>query len=245
MILDGSSLEQIGESLGSFMAYIPTGSFVHRVDARVKLLLLVVFSIAVFCVPVWWGIGVCAFVLFVVMLATRVPLRNYLRVLLPAAGILAFIWICNSIPFEAERSLTALAYAVRIVLIIIASFVVTFTTTSTQMTDALASLLRPLRIVRVPVDDVALTLSLALRFIPLVFEQLTRIKIAQVSRGAQFDTGSLWRRLKTWLVVLIPLFIGFFRQAGTVAEAMDARCYGAARRTSLSARPLRQAKRCD
>ncbi|WP_251197676.1 energy-coupling factor transporter transmembrane component T family protein [Anaerotardibacter muris] len=220
--------------MNSFMAYIPTGSVVHAVDARVKLLVLILFSIVALCVPSWIGVGACAAILFAVMLASRVPLRTYARTLLPAAAILVFIWICNSIPFEAERSMHALGYVVRISLVIVASFVITFTTTSTQLTDALASILQPLRALRVPVDDVAFTLSLALRFIPLVFEQLSRIKLAQVSRGAQFDTGSLWRRLKTWMVVLIPLFVGFFRQANTVAEAMDARCYGAARRTSLN-----------
>lgn len=206
----------------------------HRVDARVKLLVLVVLSIVALCVPSWIGVGACAAALLAIMLASRVPLRTYARTLLPAAAILAFIWICNSIPFEADRSLHALNYVVRISLVIVASFVITFTTTSTQLTDALACILRPLRALRVPVDDVAFTLSLALRFIPLVFEQLERIKLAQTSRGAQFSTGSLWRRLKTWMVVLVPLFVGFFRQAGTVAEAMDARCYGAARRTSLN-----------
>ena len=130
-------------------------------------------------------------------------------------------------------------YVVRISLVIMASFVITFTTTSTQLTDALASILRPLRALKVPVDDIAFTLSLALRFIPLLFEQLGQIKIAQTSRGAQFGSGSLWKRLKTWMVVLIPLFIGFFRQADSVVEAMDARCYGAEERTSLNAQMMR------
>lgn len=210
----------------------------HQLDARVKLALLLVFSIALFCTHTWWGIGAFALVLFGAMVASRVPLKNYAKTLLPALAILVFIWICNSIPFEAERSLNALAYAARIALVIIASFVITFTTTSTQMTDALASILAPLRRMRVPVDDIAFALSLALRFIPLLFEQLTQIKTAQTSRGARFDSGSIWRRLKTWLVVLIPLFIGFFRQAETVAEAMDARCYGASARTSLNARSM-------
>lgn len=83
---------------------------------------------------------------------------------------------------------------------------------------------------RCQVDDIAFTLSLALRFVPLLFEQLGQIKIAQTSRGAQFGSGSLWKRLKTWMVVLILLFIGFFRQADSVVEAMDARCYGAEER---------------
>lgn len=186
----------------------------------------------------WQGLTVFAALLFAVLLASRVPLKNYARTLVPALAILAFIVICNSIPFDPSRSLNALMYAIRIALVIVASFVITFTTTSTQLTDALVSLLRPLRSLRAPVDDIAFTLSLALRFIPLLFEQLTQIKIAQTCRAAHFESGSIWRRLKTWLVVLIPLFIGFFRRADAVAEAMDARCYGADDRTSLNAASL-------
>lgn len=225
-------------NVNQVLSYIPKKSCVHQLDARVKLALLLVFSIALFCVHTWWGIGVFAIVLFGAMMASRVSLKNYLKTLMPALAILVFIWICNSIPFEAERSLNALAYASRIALVIMASFVITFTTTSTQLTDAITSILSPLRRLRVPIDNIAFTLSLALRFIPLLFEQLMQIKTAQVSRGARFDTGSIWRRLKTWLVVLIPLFIGFFRQAERVAEAMDARCYGASERTSLNARSM-------
>lgn len=225
--------------MSQILSYMPKVSPIHTLDARVKLGLLVLFSIALFCMRTWIGLGIFAAILLGVMLASRVPLKNYGRVLLPALAILIFIWVCNSIPFDAARSLNALMYVVRISLVIMASFVITFTTTSTQLTDALASILRPLRALKVPVDDIAFTLSLALRFIPLLFEQLGQIKTAQTSRGAQFASGSLWKRLKTWMVVLVPLFIGFFRQADSVAEAMDARCYGAGERTSLTACSMR------
>ena len=224
--------------MSQILSYIAKASPIHALDARVKLGLLLLFSIALFCMRTWIGLGIFAAILLGVMVASRVPLKNYGRVLLPALAILIFIWVCNSIPFDAARSLNALMYVVRISLVIVASFVITFTTTSTQLTDALASILRPLRALKVPVDDIAFTLSLALRFIPLLFEQLGQIKIAQTSRGAQFGSGSLWKRLKTWMVVLIPLFIGF-RQADSVAEAMDARCYGAGERTSLNAQAMR------
>lgn len=225
--------------MSQVLSYLPMNSVVHRLDARVKLAVLLAFSITLFCVHSWVGIGVCALVLFGVIFETRISFRNYLRVLTPALAILIFIWLCNSIPFESERSLNALAYTMRIALIIMASFVITFTTTSTQLTDALVSFLRPLRILRVPIDDIAFTLSLALRFIPLLFEQMGEVKTAQMSRGASFGTGSLWARLKAWMVVLIPLFIGFFRRADTVAEAMDARCYGAGARTSINAASMK------
>lgn len=224
--------------MNQILSYIPKESPIHALDARVKLALLLLYSITLFFMRTWLGLGVFALLLLVVLIATRIPLKNYGRVLMPALAILVFIWVCNSIPFDAARSLNALMYAARISLVIIASFVITFTTTSTQLTDALTSIMRPLRALHVPVDDIAFMLSLALRFIPLLFEQLGQIKVAQTSRGAQFGSGSLWKRLKTWMVVLIPLFIGFFRRADTVAEAMDARCYGAGERTSLNASSL-------
>ncbi len=165
--------------MNQILSYIAKASPIHALDARVKLGLLLLFSIALFCMRTWIGLGIFAAILLGVMIASRIPLKNYGRVLLPALAILIFIWVCNSIPFD------------------------------------------------------------ALRFIPLLFEQLGQIKIAQTSRGAQFGSGSLWKRLKTWMVVLIPLFIGFFRQADSVAEAMDARCYGAGERTSLNAQAMR------
>lgn len=220
------------------LSYRAKDSLVHGTDARAKLVVLLAFSIALFCVKTWVGIGVFAVALFAVALASRISLASYARTLLPAAFILVFIWVCNSIPFDPLRSLTALMYIARIALIIMGSFIITFTTTSTELTDALTSLLRPLRVLRVPVDDIAFTLSLAIRFIPLVFEQLSSIKTAQTCRSARFSTGPLWQRLRTWMSVLIPLFVGFFRRADTVAEAMDARCYGAGRRTSLNAAAL-------
>ena len=157
--------------MNQILSYIPKASPIHALDARVKLGLLLLFSIALFCMRTWIGLGIFTAILLGVMVVSRIPLKNYGRVLLPALAILVFIWVCNSIPFDAVRSLNALMYVVRISLVIMASFVITFTTTSTQLTDALASILRPLRALKVPVDDIAFTLSLALRFIPLLFEQ--------------------------------------------------------------------------
>lgn len=130
-------------------------------------------------------------------------------------------------------------FAARIVLLVVASLVVTYTTTSTALTDALADFLRPLRRLRVPVDDIAMVFSLALRFIPVTAEEFGRVHDAQQARGAAFAEGGLWQRLRAWQTVLIPLFVGLFRRADALAAAMDARCYGAeAGRTSLRDRRL-------
>ena len=129
-------------------------------------------------------------------------------------------------------------YAIRIVLLVMASLLVSFTTTSTELTEAFSSFLRPLRKLRVPVDDVASVLSIALRFIPLVAEELGRIHDAQWSRCAKFGEAGLVVRLRAWATVLVPLFVSMFRRADALAVAMDARCYGAPDvvRTSLARR---------
>lgn len=129
-------------------------------------------------------------------------------------------------------------YALRILLLVVASLLVCFTTTSTALMQAFSSFLAPLRALRVPVDDIASVLSIALRFIPLVAEELGRIHDAQWSRGAKFSEGGLATRLRAWATVMVPLFVGMFRRADALAVAMDARCYGmpGARRSSLARR---------
>ena len=131
-----------------------------------------------------------------------------------------------------------LFFAVRIVLLVVASLTVTYTTTSTELTDALGFFLRPLKRLGVPTDDIAMVFSLALRFIPVTAEEFGRVHDAQWARGASFAEGSLWERLRAWQTVLIPLFVGLFWRADSLAVAMDARCYGApdVERTSLAPR---------
>ena len=127
----------------------------------------------------------------------------------------------------------ALFYAVRILLILWASFAVSFTTSVEALTGAFASLMRPLRSIRVPVDDVATMLSLAVRFIPLTAEELALVRSAQTARGARLESGSIWRRLFAYRTVFIPLVVRLYRRADTLSVSMVARCYGCTQRTSL------------
>lgn len=150
-----------------------------------------------------------------------------------ASGMPA-IALVGSFGFSPEGCMQGLFYVLRILVILYASFVVVFTTTSNALVDAFVSFLRPLRVVRVPVDDVAMVLSIALRFIPLTAEELMKVCSAQAARGARYDEGSLAKRLRTWSTVLVPLLVGLFHRADTLAQAMDARCYGASVRTSLT-----------
>lgn len=258
----------------SVNTYIPGTSPIHRCDARVKIVLLAAYSVTLFLVHTWAGLGLCAAAFAVLLAASRVPLRRILLLLVPLYVIAAFTILFNGFTFDvagaaslpapsglgnvSAGAFAAMApvpivgsfgmvpaglargcfFAIRIVLLVAASLVVSFTTTSTALTDAFNDFLRPLRALRVPTDDIATVFSLALRFIPVTAEELGRVYDAQWARGASFAKGSLMQRLRAWQTVLIPLFVGLFRRADALATAMDARCYGApdVRRTSLASR---------
>ncbi|MEG0070565.1 MAG: energy-coupling factor transporter transmembrane component T [Raoultibacter sp.] len=240
--------------------YIPGTTPIHTCDARVKLVLLLAYSITLFFVHTWAGLGICGALFALAVVVARLPFGRLLKLLVPVYFILAFTLLFNSFAFDATSvgqsyglgSVSAgflegaeptllfgtfcfvpagLArgcfYSLRIILLVLASLVVTYTTTSNALIDALQSFLRPLRAFHVPTDDIATMFSIALRFIPVTAEEFTRIHAAQWARGSAFDGGSLWRRLRAWQTVLIPLFVGLFRRADNLAIAMESRCYGA------------------
>lgn len=217
------------------MTYVAGNSPVHRGDARVKVLLLLAYSIGIFFVQSWWGMG--AFALAVIALAgvARIPVRRMMGLLVPVVALAAF---AAAFAFAAspgwEGLSSGLFVAVRMVALVAASFVVCFTTTSTDLLGAFAWFIGPLRAVRVPVDDIALTLALAIRFIPVVADELADVRRAQAARGAGLEGMPFRRRLEIWGAAFSAVFIGLFRHADALATAMDARCYGTApRRTSL------------
>ena len=239
---------------------------VHRADACLKLVLLVLFSVGVFFVDTWRGLGLYALAVGAAVAAARISLKKLAALSAPLLVLLAFIWLCNAFTFDVSNSaesglggvsagfaegmppvalagnfgfvpqgcMFALFYAVRIMLILQASFVVTFTTSAEELTGAFASLMRPLRTVRVPVDDAATMLSVAVRFIPLTAEELTLVRNAQSSRGAQFGSGNLWQRIFAYRTVFIPLVVRLFRRADRLSVSMEARCYGKGRRSCLN-----------
>ncbi len=215
------------------------------VDPRVKLVLLLVVSITLFVVDRWLGIALIAAVIFACMFASGVELRRYFAHLVPLYVLLGFTIFFSatsfgleSVGFTGEGLNRGCLYAARILLVVLASLVVSYTTTDTALTTALAQLMAPLRKLHVPVDDIAMTLTLALRFIPVFADELETLKRAQRSRGAALDSGGLGARLRAWGAIMIPLFVGLFRRADQLAQAMDARCYGLSDkpRTSLAAR---------
>ena len=243
-------------------SYIPGTSAVHACDARVKIVLLAAYSVTLFLVRSWMGLGLCALLFVTVATASRIPARRFFGLLVPVYVIVAFTVLFNGFSLDVGQAASAaplalgdvsagvlaalvpaglargLFFAVRIVLLVVASLTVTYTTTSTELTDALGFFLRPLKRLGVPTDDIAMVFSLALRFIPVTAEEFGRVHDAQWARGASFAEGSLWERLRAWQTVLIPLFVGLFRRADSLAVAMDARCYGApdVERTSLAPR---------
>lgn len=141
-------------------------------------------------------------------------------------GALEPIAIIGTFGFVFDGFMRGLFYAIRIFLLVFMSLIVSFSTSSTELMDAFRKLLTPLRVLKVPVEDIAMMASIALRFIPITAEELHRIHVAQRSRGADFESGSVIVRLQIWNTVLVPLFVGLFRRADNLALAMEARCYG-------------------
>ena len=251
----------------SVNTYIPGNSLAHSCDARIKLALLLAYSVTVFLVSSWLGLGVLAFAVIALLINAKLPLGQIGLLVAPLGFILGVVWVVNSFTlnvhepatftgfagvsagfaegmapvallgsfgFVPEGSVRGLFYVCRILLILLASFVVTFTTTSNELADAAVSYMRPLRRFGVPVDDIAMMISIALRFIPLMAQEFMQVRNAQQSRGASFSEGNLWNKITSWHIVLVPLVVGMFRRADALSVAMDSRCYGAGERSSLN-----------
>lgn len=219
----------------------------HRLDARSKIIMLAVYSVSLFFIETWAGMA-CAFFLFAAaFLLSRLPARKLFGMVKPVYVIAAIAVVCNSclfdygaFSFSFEGFSRGCFFAFRILLLVWASLVVCLTSTSTQLTEALNAFLRPLRPLHVPTDDIAMVFSIALRFIPLTAEEFIRVKNAQWSRGASFDEGGAIARVRSYSAVLVPMFVGLFRRADALAQALDMRCYGmpGVVRTSIAAAPI-------
>ena len=221
--------------------YIARNTPIHACDARVKILLLFAYTVAIFFADTLLGVLLFAAFALITVGVGKIPARKLVVLLIPVAFLSLFAVFFNVIDADvaSEGLLIGGTSAVRMMSLAVASFVVCFTTTSTDLVQAFSWLLVPLACVGFPVGDIALVLSLALRFIPMVFEELARIRDAQASRGAHLSSGPVVGRMRAWGAVFVPLFVGLFRRADRIAIAMDSRCYCAAgstvKRTSLSA----------
>lgn len=206
----------------------------HRCDARAKILVLLACSIGVFFVRSGVGLAVIAAVIGLLIVLARIPLRVMGGMLVPVFVLAAFSFLFSVIAQpDFNGVLRGLFFAVRMVVLVAASFLVCLTTSSNELLDAFADLISPLRAVKAPVDDIALTLALSVRFIPLVEQEFASIRAAQKARGAE-SAGSFVRQLGIAGSAFASLFVGLFRHADALALSMDARCYGATeRRTRL------------
>ena len=204
----------------------------YRLDPRVKIILLAAVSVALFAVETGAGMALLAAVLLALCAAGRIPVGRFAKALAPVLPFAVLAVLFGAVSWQGGPALSAeglaggLLVGVRIMLLFAFSLVVSLTSTSTQQVAALAALMKPLRALHVPVDDAATTLSLALRFIPLMAQQLETVRQAQAARGACVYHGPLAARLKANAQCFVPLFVGMFRRADRMAAAMDARCYG-------------------
>ncbi|MDQ7857574.1 MAG: energy-coupling factor transporter transmembrane protein EcfT [Armatimonadota bacterium] len=229
--------------------YLPRASALHRLDPRAKIVAAVGWAVVLFFVPAFAGLGLAAAGVMALLILGRIPLGYALRGLRPLVLLIALSAFLNAFfapdggpevlrlgPLIAtEGGLRNAAFVgLRLVLLVALASLLTFTTSPVELTDGLERLLRPLRRVGVPAHELAMMMTIALRFIPTLLEETDRIMKAQIARGADFDSGGMVRRLRALIPLLVPLLVSAFRRSEDLALAMEARCYrGGAGRTRM------------
>lgn len=219
--------------------YFPGKSVIHRLDPRTKLIVLIVYIVVLFLAKTWVTYGILFLVLAFTIKVSTIPPKAIVRGLKPLVMILIFTGILNLfftkegrilvewgfITISTGGILRAVQMMARILMLISATFLLTYTTSPIALTDGLESLMNPLKKIRVPVHELSMMMCIALRFIPTLIEETDKIMSAQKARGADFETGSLIQRAKALIPILVPLFISAFRRADELATAMECRCY--------------------
>ena len=229
----------------TFGQYYPVESFVHKMDARIKILLSIAYIVAVFLIKefFFWGFAVAVGFILLTCIFAKIPIGKVLssiKLILFFAIFSAVLqvffnksgkplldwWIFYVTDYGVKK---AIFIVLRIVLVVMGSSILTLTTTPVELSDAIESLLSPLKLIKFPVHEFALIMSIALRYIPTLMEETDRIIKAQKARGADFESGNIFRRAKALVPVLIPLLISSFRRADELSDAMEARCYAGAK----------------
>lgn len=219
--------------------YFPGNSIVHRLDPRTKLILLIVYIVALFTANNWVSYGVMFAFLAIAIGISKIPVKAIVHGMKPLVMILIFTGILNlfftagetvlvqfwKITITLEGVFRAVFMMARILMLISGTFLLTYTTSPIALTDGLESLLGPLKILHLPVHELAMMMCIALRFIPTLIEETDKIMSAQKARGADFETGNLMQKVKALVPILVPLFISAFRRADELATAMECRCY--------------------
>ncbi len=229
--------------------YYPADSPIHKIDARVKIVITLLYILSLFIIESFIGYAFVIASLAVIIKMSKVPFKFMVKGLKSLIFIIVFTAIINLFVTKGETPLFtvwrftvtlegvyfAIKMCLRIVLLIIGSSILTLTTTPIKLTDGIESLLKPLSKVGVPAHDIAMMMTIALRFIPTLLDETDKIIKAQQARGADFDTGNLVNKAKALVPILVPLFISAFRRADELAMAMEARCYaGGGQRTRMN-----------
>ena len=234
--------------------YYPGKSVIHDLDPRTKIMATVLYIVELFIVKSFMGFGVCAVVLAACVIVSKVPFKFIMKGLKPILIILIFtfclnifmmdgtiIWQWGFLKITSEGVYTAVFMSIRLILLIIGSSLLTLTTKPISLTDGIEKLLKPLGMMGVPTHEIAMMMSIALRFIPTLLEETDKIMKAQQARGADFESGNILNRAKSLIPILVPLFVSAFRIAQDLAMAMEARCYrGGTGRTRMHEMKLKK-----
>lgn len=219
--------------------YFPGNSIVHRLDPRTKLIAVVLYIVALFLAKSFVTYGIMFLLLAVSIAVSKVPVKSIFRGMKPVVFIVIFTAILNLFytpgdtvlvrfwifTITLEGVFNAFFMVVRILMLIAGTFLLTYTTSPILLTDGLENLLGPLKKIHVPVHELAMIMSIALRFIPTLIEETDKIMSAQKARGADFESGNIIQKAKALIPILVPLFISAFRRADELAVAMECRCY--------------------
>lgn len=231
--------------------YYNADSVLHKLDPRTKLVGTFAFIIALFCAKNVWGYVIAAVFLASAIIISKVPFKFMVKgmkaiMILMLMTVLfnmfltpgEVLWTWWKLSITREGLILAGKMAVRLTFLILGSSIMTLTTTPNNLTDGLEKIMRPLKVIKVPVHEIAMMMSIALRFIPILMEETDKIMKAQMARGADFESGNILKKAKALIPILVPLFISAFRRANDLAMAMEARCYqGGEGRTKM--KPLK------
>lgn len=231
----------------SFGQYFPGKSLIHRLDPRAKIIMFIAYLVIIFCTFNYCSLGIITLFTVFYIAASRISPKFYFKSLKVIIFIVIITSLLNLFYGTGEPLLEwwvfkitvdginrAVFITIRIICLILASSCLTFTTSPTELTDALERLMKPLGVIHFPVHEIAMMMSLALRFVPTLLEETDKIMQAQKARGADMESGNLINKVKALIPILVPLFVSAFRRAYDVATAMECRCYrGGAGRTRM------------
>ena len=218
--------------------YFPGNSVIHKMDSRMKIILTVALIVSIFLCKSIFSLLAVILASIILVLVSKIPMKTVLKSIKPLAIIIVITSILNlfygdgeplvqlgRLKITQDGIMTAVFMAVRIIVLVVISSLLTYTTSPTELTDGLERILKPLKLLKIDVHSISMTMTIALRFIPTLIEEIEKIMSAQKSRGADMESGGLIHRAKALIPVLIPLFVSAFRRANELAYAMECRCY--------------------